>query len=154
MFSGLISFLGGTAFRWLFGEALEFLKRRQETAAEIQMLRLQHDLERERHQWQQQAIQAHAEMGIKVIEAQADAAERTGAAEAFLAAVQGINQASQRADWIGAWNAAIRPLLATVAIAALLGESLGLMTLSALFAEVSCAVLGVFVGERIRARGR
>lgn len=151
---GLISFLGGTAFRWLFGEALDFLKRRQEMRSEVELMRLQHDLERERHQWQQEAIAAHAAMGIKVIEAQAEATERAGAAEAFLAAVQGVNAASQRPDWVGVWNAAIRPLLATVAIVALLGESLGWMTLSALFAEVSCAVLGVFVGERIRARGR
>lgn len=151
---GILSFLGGTAFRWLFGEALDFFKKRQELLHEMELMRLNHEQERDKHQWQQEAIRAHAEMGIKVIEAQSEADERRGAAEAFLAAVQGVNKASERQDWIGAWNAAIRPFLATVAIVALLGESMGWMTLSALFAEVSCAVLGVFVGERIRARGR
>lgn len=150
---GLFSFLGGTAFRWLFGEALTFLSKKQEQAHEVEMRRLEHDLERERHQWQQEALRTQAEMGIKVIEAQAEMTERASAAEAFLAAVQGVNKAAERNDWIGAWNAAIRPFLATVAIICLVGESLGLMTLSVLFAEVSCAVLGVFVGERIsRAR--
>lgn len=154
MFGGILSFLGGTAFRWLFGEALDFLKRRQELAHEMELMRLSHEQDRDKHQWQQETIRTQAEMGVKVIEAQAEASERASAAEAFLAAVQGVNKAGERQDWIGAWNAAIRPLLATVAIVALLGESLQLLTLSALFAEVCCAVLGVFVGERIRARGR
>lgn len=150
---GLLSFLGGTAFRWIFGEALDFFKKKQEFQSELELRRLEHEQERERHQWQQEAIRAHAEMGIKVIEAQADADERRGAAQVFLAAVQGVNKASERTDWVGKWNAAIRPALATVAMVCLVGESLHLMTLSALFAEVSCAVLGVFVGERI-SRGR
>jgi hypothetical protein len=151
---GILSFLGGTAFRWLFGEALDFLKRRQELANELALMQLQHEQDRDKHQWQQEAIKLHADMGVKVIEAQSEADDRRGAAEAFLAAVQGVNKASEREGVIGAWNASIRPLLATVAIFALVGESAGWITLSALFAEVSCAVLGVFVGERIRARNR
>ena len=150
---GLLSFLGGTAFRWLFGEALDYLKRRQELANELELMRLSHEQDRDKHQWQQEAIAAHAAAGVKVIEAQAQASREQIADQAFLAAVQGVNTASQRKDWIGAWNAAIRPFLATVAIISLFGESMGWMVLSALFAEVCCAVLGVFVGERIRARG-
>ena len=150
---GLIGFLGGTAFRWLLGELLGFIGKREEQRHELEMRRLEHDLERERHKWQQEAIRMQAEMGLKVIEAQAEMTERASAAEAFLEGVRGVNKASERKDWIGAWNAAVRPFLATVAIICLVGESAGIMTLSALFAEVSCAVLGVFVGERIsRAR--
>ena len=150
---GLLSFLGGTAFRWLFGEALDFLKRRQELAHEMQLMALTHEQDRDKHQWQQEAIKAHAEMGIKVIEAQSEADERRGAADAFLAAVKGVQEASKRPDWIGKWNASINPLLATVAIFCLVGESLHWMTLSPLFSEVACAALGVFVGKRIREKG-
>ena len=151
---GILSFLGGTAFRWLFGEALDFLKRKQELANELSMLQLQHQLDRDKHQWQQEAIKAQAELGIKVIEAKRESDRESASDAAFLAAIEGVNEAQKRKDWIGAWNAAIRPLLATVAIFSLFGESMGWLTLSALFAEVSCAVLGVFVGERIRRNGK
>ena len=152
---GILSFLGGTAFRWLFGELLGYLKARDEHARELAMLQLQHAQDRERHEWQQEAIQAQAAAGVKVIEAQAMAHTQAAADDAFLAAVAGVNTAGQRADWIGAWNAAIRPGLATVGILLLVGNAVApsYVTLSPLLVELICAVLGVFVGERIRARG-
>lgn len=150
--SGLLSFLGGTAFRWLFGELIGFFKQRDEHKRELEMIRLQHDQDRERHTWQQEAIAAAAAQGIKVIEAQSVARAQAAADDAFLAAIGGVNEASKRGDWIGAWNASIRPGLATVGIALLVLESFGAVILSALVLELICAVLGVFVGERIRAR--
>lgn len=152
--SGLLSFLGGTAFRWLFGELIGFFKARQEHQQEIERMRLSLEQDAQRHQWQQEAIAAHAAAGVKVIEAQAQAAAGAAADAAFLAAVQGVGQASMRADWIGAWNAAIRPALATVGILLLVGQSLAPahVVLSALVLELICAVLGVFVGERIQRR--
>lgn len=154
--SGLISFLGGTAFRWLLGELLGWLKARDEHRAELERLRLQHEQDADRHRWQQEAIKAQADAGLRVIEAQTSAAGAVAADAAFLAAVQGVNTASQRADWIGAWNASIRPALATVGILLLVGQALApsVVVLSALVLDLICAVLGVFVGERIRARGQ
>ena len=156
MFGGVLSFLGGTAFRWLFGEVIGFFKARQEHAQELERMRLSVDLERVRADLQRQAIQQAVDMGVRVIEAQSAAAAEKLAGEAFAAAVAGVNQAGLRADWIGAWNASIRPLLATVAIGLLVGQSLAPehVVLSALVLELICAVLGVFVGERIRARGQ
>ena len=152
---GLISFLGGTAFRWLVGELLGWLKARDERAAELAMLRLQHDLDRERHQWQQDAISAQAAAGVRVIEAQSQALAGAAADAAFVGAVQGVTAATQRSDWIGAWNASIRPALASVAILLIAAQAVapGAVLLSPLVLELICAVLGVFVGERIRARG-
>lgn len=152
---GILSFLGGTAFRWLFGEVLGFLKQRDEHARELEMMRLQFEQDAQRHQWQQEAIQAQAAAGVKVIEAQAVAHAQAAADDAFLAAIAGVNTASQRADWIGAWNAAIRPGLATVSIVLLVGNAVApsWVALSPLLLDLICAVLGVFVGERIRARG-
>lgn len=152
----MLSFLGGTAFRWLLGELLGFFKARDEHKAEIERMRLQHELDADRHKWQQEAIAAQAAQGIKVIEAQASAAGEAAADAAFLAAVQGVGRAGDRADWIGAWNASIRPALATVGMALLAGNALApsMVVLSPLLLELICAVLGVFVGERIRAKGQ
>ena len=152
----MLSFLSGAAFRWLLGEVLGFLKARDEHKAEIERMRLQHELDADRHKWQQEAIAAQAAQGLRVIEAQTTAAGEAAADAAFLAAVQGVSRAGERADWIGAWNASIRPALATVGILLLAGNALApaVVVLSPLLLELICAVLGVFVGERIRARGQ
>lgn len=155
MLSGILSFFGGTAFRWLFGELLGWLKARDEHKAEMERMRLQIDLERERASLQRQAAQQAAELGVKIIEAQSEAAADAAAALAHLRAIEGVNKASERSDWIGAWNASIRPLAATVGIFLLVGQSVApsIFVLSALVVDLICAVLGVFVGERIRQRG-
>lgn len=152
---GLISFLGGTAFRWLFGSVLDQWNKYQDHKHEMAMMTLQHTQDAERHKWQQDAIKAQAEAGIKVIEAETQKASTAAVETAFALAMQGVNEASRREDWVGGWNAVIRPLLATVAILLLAGESVapGLIKLTPLFADVACAALGVFVGERIKARG-
>lgn len=155
MFSGLLSFLGGTAFRWILGEFFGFLKARDEHKAELERTRLQIELERERASLQRAAAQQAADLGVKVIEAQSEAAAEAAAALAHLRAIEGVNEASKRPDWIGAFNAFIRPELAQVAILLLVADAIwpDAVTLTPLMLELFCAVLGVFVGERIRQRG-
>ncbi len=155
MLGGLLSFLGGTAFRWILGEVLGFMKARDEHKMEMQRMTLQHDQDRDRALWQRESMAVAAAEGLKVIEAQSVAAKAQAADAAFLAAIGGVNEAAQRNDWIGAWNASIRPLLATVAIVLLVGQAIAptWVVLSPLVMDLICAVLGVFVGERIRQRG-
>jgi hypothetical protein len=156
MFGGLISFLGGTAFRWLLGEVLGFVKARDEHRAEMARMALQHEQDRDRAQWQREAMAAAAAEGLRIVEAQSVASASRAADDAFLAAIEGVNEAGKRTDWIGAWNACIRPLLASVAIVLLVGQAVApsVFILSALTLDLICAVLGVFVGERIRANGK
>lgn len=155
MFGGLISFLGGTAFRWLIGEVLGFIKARDEHKAEMERMRLQHDQDADRAKWQREAMAAAAAEGLRIVEAQSVASAARAADDAFLSAIGGVNEASKRSDWIGAWNASIRPLLASVSIVLLVGQAVApsVFVLSALTLDLICAVLGVFVGERIRAKG-
>ena len=155
MLSGILSFFGGTAFRWLVGELIGWAKARDEHKAEMERMRLQIDLERERATLQRAAAQQAADLGVQIIEAQSEAAAEAAAALAHLRAVEGVNQAAERTDWIGAWNACIRPFLATVGILLLVGQALApsVFMLSAVVLDLIFAVLGVFVGERIRHRG-
>lgn len=152
---GLISFLGGTAFRWIFGSILDAWSKQADHQRELETMRLQLEQDGQRHQWQQEAIAAQAAAGVKVIEAQAESAAAGAADAAFLAAVKGVNTAEERTDWIGAWNASIRPALASAGILLLVGQAIAPahVTLTALTSELICAALGVFVGERIRVRG-
>lgn len=155
MFSGMLSFLGGTAFRWILGELFGFLKARDEHKAELERTRLQIELERERAILQRQAAQQAADLGVKIIEAKSEADTEAAAALAHLRAIEGVNKASERTDWIGGFNAIIRPELAQVAILLLVADAIwpDAITLTPLMLELFCAVLGVFVGERIRQRG-
>jgi hypothetical protein len=152
---GILSFLGGTAFRWLFGEIIGFVKEREERKRELEMMRLSHEQDKDKHQWQQEAIAAQAAAGVRVIEARRQADESAASDATFFKASEGVNKASERGDWIGAWNASIRPFLATVGILLLVGNTVApsVFVLSALVMELICAALGVFVGERIRQRG-
>ena len=156
MFTSLFTFLGSTAFRWLLGEAMTVWKAKKEHEQELAMLRVQHDQDRDRHQWQQEAVKAQAEAGVRVIEAKSTAAQENFAAQAFNTAMEGLNAAMRRDDWVGKWNAAIRPALATVGILALVGNSVWptQVAISSMFAEIIAAVLGLFCGGRISRTGR
>lgn len=154
MFGGLISFIGGTAFRWILGEVFGFLRARDEHKAEMARMQMQMQMEQQRAQLQRDSIQQAHTLGLQIIEAQSAAAAEAMAGQTLLAAVQGANEAGKRSDWIGAFNALIRPQLAQVAIIMLVLQAFfpGVVTLTPVMVDLFCAVLGVFVGERIRAK--
>ena len=47
--SAIISFLGGAAFRMIWGQVSAWLNKRQDHKHELEMLRLQADLDDKRH---------------------------------------------------------------------------------------------------------
>jgi hypothetical protein len=153
--SGILSFIGGTAFRWLFGEILGFFKAKQEHKQELEMLRLSQEHEAQRAQWRKDEIAAQAAAGVQVIEAKAEADDRGFANSMTLEALRQIGQKSGIA-WVDAWNQSIRPLLATVAIILIVGNAIAPahVVLSGVVLEVVCGILGLFVGGRIHATGR
>jgi hypothetical protein len=153
--SGAISFLGGTAFRWLAGEALAFFKAKQEHAYEIAMRELDHKQDGQRAQWRREEIKSAADAGVQMISAKSESDAR-GMADSML--LETITQIGKQTGigWVDAWNQSIRPALATASIVLLIGNAIwpGQIVLNALTMEVVCAVLGVFVGGRINATGR
>jgi putative Ca2+/H+ antiporter (TMEM165/GDT1 family) len=151
MMAGFLSFIGGTAFRWLFGEMIGFFKAREENRIELERIRLEHEHAKERAEWQRQAVADAAAQGIKVVEAQSEAYAARAADDAFLSAIGGVNEASKRADWIGAFNALIRPELAQVSIILLVCHAFwpDAVVITGIVGEVICGALGLFIGERI-----
>lgn len=148
------SFLGGTAFRWLFGEIISVIKANQEHKQELAMLTVQHTQARDQHEWRVAEIQAAAAAGVQVVEAKREAETQGFMDRAFLAAVE-MTGKQTGIQWVDAWNASIRPLLATVAILLLVGQSVAPqhVVLSAFVSEVCGMALGIFVGGRIAAKG-
>lgn len=147
MFTALLSFLGGNVFRLLFGEVVSYLNKRQDHSFEVERLKLQGDLDAAQHVRNLEAIKQQAELGVKVIEAQAVAAVGQIEAEGWLEAVKATGRAIGVA-WVDAWNACIRPGVATWAVLMLTADAFKLLTLTEFHISVCSAVLGIYIGAR------
>jgi hypothetical protein len=152
--SGLFAFLGGSAFRMLWGEVSAFVTKRQEHKHELERMRLQGDLDAAQHDRNLKAITVQAELGVKTIEVAARGEVDKTEALAFLEAVRATNAKTGIAI-IDAWNAAIRPAGASWALAMLTASELGAFKISETTASVCFAFLGLFVADRaLGKRGR
>ena len=115
MFSALLSFLGGTAFRMIFGQVSDWINKKQDHQHELDAMRLQADLDRSRHTQDLERLRLQAELGVKEVMIQADAEVSKLEAQAFVEAMKTAN-ARTGIKWVDAWNGCIRPLCATIAI--------------------------------------
>lgn len=115
MITTLISFLGGSVFRMLWGEISAWLTKRQDHSQEIERMRLQGTLDAEQHARNLESIKAQADAGVKVIEMQSSSAVKSIETDAWLEAVKGTTR-SVGVAWIDAWNGLIRPAVATWAV--------------------------------------
>lgn len=115
MFTALLSFLGGSAFRMIWGEMSAFLTKRQELKHEITRIELEGKLAAEQHERNLAAIKLQADLGIKTIEVQAEAAANLEAAKAFREAQATLWKPSG-VIWVDAWNASVRPAFATLVL--------------------------------------
>lgn len=115
MFSALISFLGGSAFRAIWGEVAQYFTNKQEHQQEIEAMKLQAEIADKAHANEMDKLRTLSELGIKEIEAKADGELNLKDADAFIEAMKTINQKSGIKK-IDGWNASIRPLAATTAI--------------------------------------
>jgi len=113
--TSVLSLLGGSAFRMLWGEISAFFTARQEHRQEIERMRLQAELEAAQHARNLDAIRLQAELGVKTIEVQAAGAVSKTEADAWL---EGVRMTGQRTGiWlVDLWNGVLRPLVATVCL--------------------------------------
>lgn len=153
--TGLISFLGSAAFRWLVGEMLGIWRARDDRKAEIEMLRLQADIDREKSERQRVAVQDAAAAGVKLVEAQRVASAGDAADRMMLATIEGMGKPSGVA-WVDALNSSVRPVMAYVSLLLLAGHALAPehVAIAGMVGEVVSGVLGLFLGGRIHATGR
>lgn len=150
--SALFSFLGGSVFRMVWGEISAFFKAKQEHTQEMERMRLQGDLDAATHARNLEAIKVQAELGVKVIEAQREADVSRIEADAWLEAVRDVGRKTG-IKLVDAWNGAIRPGLATIAIVAVVAEIIALgFLLTDWHKELFGAILGVFVADRSLAK--
>lgn len=115
MFTSLFAFLGGSAFRMVWGEVSAYVTKYQDQKHEVEMLKLQDVIEQARADRQIQQQKFAAEMGIKTIEVTRDAEVAKEEAAAFKTAMAEAFKPTG-ITWVDAWNGTIRPAGATIAL--------------------------------------
>ena len=148
MFSALISFLGGSVFRMIWGEFSSWMTKKQDHAYEMDRMNLEARFEKDRFDRDMQRLKAQTDAGIKTIAAQTEAKLQEVSGEAWLDTVQAVGRPTG-IKFIDTWNGMIRPLLATFAII-LLGVEVwqtGWM-LSDWARQLCGAILGIYVADR------
>lgn len=148
MISALFSFFGGSVFRMIWGEASAYLNKRQDHAHELEMLKVQRELDDARHQRDLEHLRISAELGVKTIEAQRDAAVSQAEVDAFSRAIEAAARPTGIA-WVDAWNGSIRPSYATVALGLWLVKVAAQgFVMDAFDAELLAVVAGFYFADR------
>lgn len=143
----LLSFLGGSTFRMLWGEISSFISRAQDHKLEIERLKIEREMAAEQHARNLEAIKVQHELGIQVVRVQAEADIGRTEAAAWASAVEGTTKTT--GIWlVDLWNGVIRPLLATTAIVMWVGSVAGFWTLSESDLALVGSVLGIYVADR------
>jgi len=116
MIEAVLSFLGGSAFRMVWGEVSAYFVKKQEHSQEIERMRLQGELDDKNHARNLESMKVQAELGIKQIQVKAEADVSLEEAEAFTEAIKQSYKPSG-IKWIDGWNSTIRPQYAEVSLA-------------------------------------
>jgi hypothetical protein len=113
--SALVSFLGGSAFRMVWGEVSAWFTAKQEHNQEIERMRLQGELDAAQHARNLETIKVQAELGVKTIQVQAEADLERLDAQGFYEAAKDATRLTG-IKIVDIWNGIIRPLTATIAL--------------------------------------
>ena len=131
----------------IWGEVSSWVNKKLEHTQEMDRMRLQADLDERAHQRRMESVRFEAEQQVKIIHVQAEAAVGQLEAEGWLEAVKATGRKVGVA-WVDAWNAGIRPGLATWGIIMLTLEAFALAQITEGTASVIFAALGIFVADR------
>jgi len=146
--SALFTFLGGSVFRMLWGEISSFINKKQDNSHELEMMRLQSDLDDAAHKRTLEQLNLQAALGVKTIEVQKDADVAKAEAEAFSAAMSSAFKPTG-VVFVDVWNGIIRPSAATIVLvlwaAKLAGQG---FVMDGWDKEISGVVLGFFFADR------
>ena len=148
MITALFSFLGGNVFRMIFGEVIAYFNKKQDHSQEVERMKLQSDLDAAQHARNLEAIKVQADLGVKTIQVQSEAHINEVEAEGWLEAVKATAIRTGVA-WVDAWNAVIRPGVATWAVVMMTLAEIGAISkLSEDAAAICGAALGIYLADR------
>lgn len=147
MITALFSFFGGSVFRMIWGEISSFVNKAQDHKQELDRMNLQATLDAAQHSRNMESIRLQAEQQVKVIQVQAESAIGEVEANGWLEAVKATAIKTGLA-WVDAWNALIRPAVATWAIVMMTLNEFGIIKMSENTIALSGAALGIYLADR------
>lgn len=147
MITALLSFLGGNVFRMIFGELINAWNKKQDHEQELDRMRLQNELDAAQHTRNLEAIRVQADLSVKTIQVQAEAAVGEIEAQGWLEAVKATAIKTGLA-WVDGWNAIIRPSVATWAIIMMTFHEFHVIVMSENTIALSGAALGIYLADR------
>ena len=145
--SAILSFLGGSVFRMVWGEVASFVTKNQEHKHEKELMLLQREAEAATHSRNLENLKTQSDLGIKRVHVEHQATIEDGELEAWIEASKATGTKSGIL-WIDGWNQSIRPGVATIAVVAMLIEITLLGHLTDWHREVFSAALGLFLADR------
>jgi hypothetical protein len=152
MISAILSFLGGSAFRMIWGEVSSWINKKLEHEQELERLEAQERYNAAQHARNLEAIKVQADMQVKVIEVQSQSALDQIDAQTFLEGVK-ATVTKTGIKWVDAWNQTIRPGVATWAVVMLSLEAFAWIgAIQGGTREVCYAALGLFLVDRTLAK--
>jgi hypothetical protein len=147
MIEAILSFLGGSTLRMVWGELSAYLTRKQDHQHEVERMKLQAELDAGQHARTLSSLRLQGELNVKTIEVQTEGAVDQLEAQGWLEAVKTTGRATG-VRWVDAWNSAIRPGVATWGIVMLTAEAMRLLVVTDGTASVVYAFLGIFAADR------
>lgn len=147
MFTALFSFLGGGVARMIFGELMAWLNKKQDHEQEMARAAQQESFAAAQHARNLEAIKVQADMQVEVIHVQGEADIGKLETEGWLEAVKATGV--KTGLWfVDAWNAVIRPAVATWAIVMMTLGEFGVIVLSENSIALCSASLGIYLASR------
>lgn len=144
----MLSFLGGATARAFLGHAIEWLKKKQDHAQEMERMRLQAELDDRASERQARLIQQQAELKVQEIKLVGENAIGLAEAQAFIEAQKVANQPTGNRI-VDAWNGSIRPAAASIALLIwLLKIVKAAFTITAWDENLVASILGYFFADR------
>lgn len=113
--SAIVSFLGGSVFRMMFGWFSSWWDKKVDHQYELERMRLQADMDDKQHIRNQEAIRLQAELGVKTIQVQGEIDLEKIDAAGFYDAVKEATKPTG-IKLVDTWNGIIRPLAASIAL--------------------------------------
>lgn len=144
----ILSFLGGNAFRLIFGEVAAYFSKKQEHAQEVERMKVQDELDAAQHARNLEAVRVQADLGVKTIQVQRDADLDRRDVDAWATAVADVGKQTG-IKFLDIWNGSIRPALATMAMAIVVFQVVkNGFALGDWDRELVGAILGIYVADR------
>lgn len=152
MFTAIVSMLGGSAFRAIWGEVSDWFTTRQNHKQELERLQAQEAIDAAAHARNLESMRLQSDLGIKLIEVQGSQA-LSGVEGSAWADIVTSTAKTTGIFFIDAWNGSVRPLLATLAICVVIaGFVKNGFVMSEWDRDLVGAILGIYLADRSLAK--